>query len=429
MQTLKRFALASLAAAALAATTPARADSVTDWNIKAGELITEAKLGTPPAMRVMAIVQTAVFGAVGQVAAASHDAAVAAANRTTLAALLPAQRAGIEATYAAALAAIADGPAKTAGIAAGERAAEAVLAARAKEAPVFATPDATRPHVGTPGTWVPTALPAATAWPRRTPWAMTSASQFRPAAPPALTSETYGRDVEEIRAFGGRTSTRRSAEQTEIARFWDYSLPPVYHGVLRSVALQPGRDVAANARLFAAASQAMDDALIAVFDAKHHFNFWRPVTAIRNADIDGNDATQREANWLPLIDVPMHPEYPSGHSILAGAVGAVLKAEVGTKPVRLVTSSPTAKGATRTWTSIDDFVDEVAMARVYGGLHFRFTNEVSVAMGRAIGELVVRRQQAAAVPAADPSASENPLRPAAAPAESELEYWRHVGVG
>ncbi|MBL8347036.1 MAG: vanadium-dependent haloperoxidase [Rubrivivax sp.] len=399
MKSLKPFVLTAtaLAAAAIAVATPARADAVTDWNILAGEFVGEAKLGTPPAMRVMAIVHTAMHGAVSQVPAAAQEAAVAAASRSTLMALLPTQQAAIEAAYKAALARMADTPARSAGLGAGERAAAQVLAARAKEGPVFAAPDTTRPHVGTPGAYVPTAPLAATAWPTRTPWVMTSPSQFRPAAPPALTSDTWARDLEEIRAFGGRASARRSAEQTEIARFWDYSMPPVYHGVVRSVASMPGRDIAANARLFATVAQAMDDALIAVFDAKYHYSFWRPVTAIRNADIDGNDATNRDTTWLPLIDVPMHPEYPSGHSILAGAVGAVLKAEVGAAPVKLSTTSPTAKGVTRQWTNIDDFVQEVAMARVYGGLHYRFTNEVSIGMGRAIGELATKRQQAAAL--------------------------------
>jgi len=434
VNSLKRFMLTAtaVAAGAIAIATPARADAVTDWNIKAGEFIGEAKLGTPPAMRVMAIVHTAVHGAVSQVPPAAQEAAVAAASRATLMALLPTQQAAIEAAYKAAVATMADTPARSTGIGAGERAAAQVLAARAKEGPVFAAPDATRPHVGMPGAYVPTAQPAATAWPQRTPWVMTSASQFRPAAPPALTSDTWARDLEEIKAFGGRASTRRTAEQTEIARFWDYSMPPVYHGVVRSVALTPGRDIAANARLFATVAQAMDDALIAVFDAKYHYNFWRPVTAIRNADIDGNEATAREPAWLPLIDVPMHPEYPSGHSILAGAVGAVLKAEVGSAPVKLSTTSPTAKGVTRQWTSIDDFVREVAMARVYGGLHYRFTNEVSIGMGRAIGELAVKRQQAAhTAPATERAESEHPLRPASlVPSrQGPEEYWRHNGIG
>ena len=122
----------------------------------------------------------------------------------------------------------------------------------------------------------------------------------------------------------------------------------------------PGRDVAQNARMFAAVAQAMDDAMIGVFDAKYHYNFWRPATAIRNGDIDGNEATQREASWSSFVDAPMHPEYPSAHSILGAAVGAVLKAEIGKGPMpALTTTSPTAKGAARRWTNLDDFTREV----------------------------------------------------------------------
>lgn len=385
-------------AAAFVQPAPARADVVTDWNLKANEFTIEAKLGTPPAMRVMAIVQTAVHRALADLPAPAHAAAVAAANRATLTALLPSQVAAIEAAYKAGIDGIADGAAKARGIAAGERAAAELLAARAHEAAVLSAPDGTRPHVGGAagaGRYVPTAMPAATAWPRRTPWHLASASQFRPAPPPALTSDTWARDFEEVKAFGGRAGSRRSAEQTEIARFWDFSMPAIYHGVLRSVALQPGRDTLANARLLATAAQAQDDALIAVFDAKYQHNFWRPVTAIRNADLDGHDATTRDATWVPLIDVPMHPEYPSGHSILAGALDAVLKAEVGNGPVpRLSTTSATAKGVVRQWTRIEDLTNEIAMARVWGGLHFRFTNDVSLAMGRAIGELAVAKQGA-----------------------------------
>jgi hypothetical protein len=225
---------------------------------------------------------------------------------------------------------------------------------------------------------------------------MTSATQFRPAAPPALASERWARDYNEAKELGGKTSTRRSAEQTEIARFWEYSLPAIYHGLVRSVALQPGRDVARNARLFALVAQAMDDALISVFDAKYHYNFWRPPTAIRNGDIDANDATQRDAAWASLVDVPMHPEYPSAHSALAATVGAVLKAEIGagTMPV-LSTSSPTAKGAVRRWTSVDELVREVADARVYAGIHFRAATEAGGAMGRQIGELAAAKQSQA----------------------------------
>jgi hypothetical protein len=221
---------------------------------------------------------------------------------------------------------------------------------------------------------------------------MTSAAQFRPGPPPALTGDTWTRDYNEVKAVGGKNSTRRSAEQTEIARFWEYSLPPIYHGVVRSVAHMPGREAAQNARMLAAVSQAMDDAMIAVFDAKYHYNFWRPTTAIRNGDMDGNDATERDASWTPFIDAPMHPEYPSAHSILAAAVATVLKAEVGDGPIPLLTTtSPTAKGATRRWTNLDDFTHEVGNARIYEGIHYRTSTDVGISMGQQIGALTVEK--------------------------------------
>ncbi len=285
--------------------------------------------------------------------------------------------------------AIAEGPAKAAGIAAGEKAAAEVLARRADDIP--AQPESYRPHTAA-GAYVPTAVPAAPHWPQRKPWMMSSAAQFRPAPPPALTSEAWAREYNEVRTLGGKASPQRNAEQTEIGRFWEYSLPAVYHGVLRSVALQPGRDVVRNARLYAIASQAMDDALIGVFDAKYHHNFWRPITAIRNGDIDGNAATPREASWSPLFDTPMHPEYPSAHSGVAVAVAAVLEADVGPGAMpTLSTSSPTAKGATRRWTSLDTFVAEVADARIYGGIHFRSATDAGAAIGRSVGALAARR--------------------------------------
>ena len=378
--------LAMLAAGALYA----RADAVTDWNVRAGEVMAEAKLGTPPAVRAMALVQTAVYSAARQATAqgASVDAAVAAANRAVLARLLPAQQASIEAAYQAALAPIVEGAAKATGIATGEAAAAAVLAQRAED--MAAAAEDYRPHT-TAGAYVPTAAPAASQWSRRKPWLMSSPADVRPAAPPALDSAAWVRDYNEVKALGAKASAARTPEQTEIAKFWEYSAPSIYTGVVRSVALQPGRDAVRNARLYAAVAQAMDDAMISVFDAKYHHNFWRPVTAIRNGDIDGNDATQRDATWSSFIDAPMHPEYPSGHSILAASVGAVLKAETGTGSMALATSSPTAKGATRRWTSVDDFVREVSAARIYAGIHYRTATEAGMEMGNRIGAMAAAR--------------------------------------
>jgi membrane-associated phospholipid phosphatase len=306
-----------------------------------------------------------------------------------LAKLVPSQQALVDYTFNTVLAKVAESPARNAGVAIGEQAAARVLASRADDS--TAAPDEYRPHA-TAGAYVPTVLPAVPHWARRKPWLMQDVAQFRPAAPPALSTPQWARDFNEVKALGARNSTARSDEQTQIARFWEYSLPPIYFGVVRSVAVQPGRDPVRNAKLYAAAAQAMDDAIISVFDAKYHYNFWRPTTAIRNGDADNNDATQRDPSWASLVDAPMHPEFPSGHAILAGAVGAVLKAEVGSAamPV-LATTSPTLKGGMRQWQDADAFVREVADSRIYAGIHYRSAVEAGAASGRMIGELAAAR--------------------------------------
>jgi hypothetical protein len=381
----------------------ARADVVTDWNVKANAIVVEAKLGPAPGWRVLAIVDTAVYEATNAITrhypasglqlesapGASVEAAVASANHDTLAKLVPSQQAAINSAYQAALAMIADGPAKTAGIAVGEKAAGAILALRADDGTDMG--ETYRPYT-IAGVYVPTVIPVVSQWPQRKPWLMTSPAQFRPDPPPTLTGEAWAQDYNEIKELGSKNSTRRTAEQTAIALFWEATLPPIYHGIVHSVATMPGREVTQNARLFEAVAQAVDDALIAVFEAKYHYQFWRPITAIRNGDIDGNDATERAPSWTPLINTPMHPEYPCAHCIVSGAVGTVLQAEIGTGPMpTLTTTSSTANGAARSWTTIDDFMQEVAQARIYDGVHYRFSTEAGTAMGKQIGELAVAK--------------------------------------
>jgi PAP2 superfamily len=385
--------------ALLFAESAAKADVVTDWNVIAGDITVAAGQGPPPANRTLAMVQTAVYEAVNAITKrypadratpnavpdASIAAAVAAANRTMLSRLAPSQQPAIDKAYASALATITDGAAKAAGIAVGEQATAAVLAWRADDA--AGAPERYRPAT-TAGVYVPTAIPAAPQWPQRKPWVMISCDQFRPGPPPALSSAQWARDYNEIKSVGGKASTTRTPAQTEIARFWEATAPTIYYPVVRSVANMPGREVTQNARLLAVTAEAIDDALIAVFDGKYAYNFWRPVTAIRNGDIDGNDATERDAAWLPFIDTPTHPEYPCAHCIVAAAVGAVLIVEIGSGPTPMLsTSSPTAPGVTRSWTSVDDFVLEVANARVYDGVHYRNSTEVGMAMGKKIGAL------------------------------------------
>jgi PAP2 superfamily len=390
-----------LAVLLLVAAPGVRADIVTDANARAAETV--SRLPAPPiTVRIMAIVQVSVFEAVNAITArypayraklapapgASVDAAVASATRTALLKLMPAQQAAIEADYQALTAGVPDGPAKAAGMALGEQAANAVVAMCADDGVV--APDAYRPHAA-PGVYVPTVIPAVAHWGKRRPWVMSRGDQFRPAGPPALTSETWARDYNEIKALGSRNSTVRTAAQTAVAKFWEATLPSVYWPIPRAVAAAPGREVTDNARFLAVAAMAMDDALIAVFDAKYTYNFWRPVTAIRNGDTDGNDATDRDAGWTPLIDTPMHPEYPCAHCIVSGALGAVLAAEIGSGPVpTLRSASYTAGGAVRTWTSVSAFTQEVALARILDGVHYRNSTEVGSTMGAKVGELAVR---------------------------------------
>jgi hypothetical protein len=400
---MKKNPLKIVALAAALAASAAQADVVTDWNARVGEMIADAKMGTPPAHRLMAIVQTAVFDAVNAITkrypqraqpidaapGASVDAAVAAANRGVLLKLLPSQQAAIDAAYQRAIDKVADAAQRSAGIAVGERAAAAVLAARGTDG--AGTPESWRPTTA-PGVYVPTATPATPQWPQRTPWLLASAAQFRPAPPPALDSALWGRDFDEIKAVGAKASSKRSAEQTEVATFWEPTLPAIYHGVLRSAADSAGREPTRNARLFAAATQAMDDALIAVFDAKYAYGFWRPLTAIRNGDVDGHPATERDAGWTPFLDAPMHPEYPCAHCILSSTMGTVLKAELAGDAVPATGFATTgAKGVVRRWTNLDEFMREVQNARVWQGVHYRNSTEIGAEMGRKVGMVAAGR--------------------------------------
>jgi PAP2 superfamily protein len=385
-----------LAAALLTAAPAAGADVVTDANAKAAAIASKHPV-TPIAVRMMAIVQVSVYEAVNAITGrypalsakltptpgASTEAAVAAATRTALLRLLPAQQTLIDADYHAALKMVPDDRTKVEGISVGEAAAAAVVASCADDGAM--APNTYRPHT-TPGVYVPTVFPAVPHWGKRRPWIMASGSQFRPGPPPSLTSEIWTRDLEEIKALGSKSSTRRTPEQTAVAQFWEATAPAVYWPVARSVTGAPGRDPSDNARLLALAAMAMDDALIAVFDAKYTYNFWRPVTAIRNTEGDAGDP-----GWIPFIDTPMHPEYPCAHCIVSGALGAVLESEVGTGPVKLSSASPAAAGAVRTWSSVADFVQEVAVARIYDGVHYRNSTEVGTAMGRKVGELTVQK--------------------------------------
>ncbi|MEO8573539.1 MAG: vanadium-dependent haloperoxidase [Pyrinomonadaceae bacterium] len=406
MSEAKKMSLAALLffAAFVALDVPvAKADAVTEWNARACELASPASFDTPTANRMIAIMHTAIYEAVNAITKkypagdvkleaandASVDAAVAAAAHGTLVKLMPLKQQEVDAAYQASLAKITESKSKTDGINVGEKAAAAILAACDNDG--FGTIETYRPYT-IAGVYVPTVIPLASQWVQRRPWLMSSASQFRPGPPPDLKSEIWTRDYNEIKSIGRKENSKRTTDQTDMARFWEATGPTIYHGVIRSVADRPGRDITRNARFLMAMTQAMDDAIIAVFDAKYHYNFWRPITAIRNGDIDGNDATERDASWTPLISTPMHPEYPCAHCIVSGTVGTVIRAEIGSDPMPvLATTSPAANDLKRMWTKVEDFMQEVANGRIYDGVHFRTSTEVGTAMGRKVGKLAAAK--------------------------------------
>jgi hypothetical protein len=389
------------------------ADMVMDWNAKADAIAADKQLHPTHHGRNLALLHTAMFEAVNAIARrytpykltlttdhdASKEAAAASAGYDVLVTLYPDQKAGLDTALAQMLVKIPEGLAKEKGIELGRRAAAGMLAERGDDGLEVA--ESYRPHT-TPGAYVPTTIPVFSKAGSIKPWVMTSGSQFRPGPPPALTSEIWTKDLNEIREMGARNSSTRTPEQTNIGRFWFLTGARTYNPILRQVAMAQDMDVVDCARLYALGAMAGSDALIAVFDAKYTYNLWRPITAIRNADLTGNPATPRDASWLPLGDTPMHPEYPCAHCITSSAVGKVLELVLRGDVVEISLASPTAPGVERKWTRVRDYSDEVSNARIYAGFHYRFSTEVGKEMGRQIGELTVRTQLRGAVASAAP---------------------------
>ncbi len=382
---------------------PASADVITDWNENAVAFGVLHNIGPPPAERIIAMAQVAMFDAVNSIErkyrpyliqlpaspTTSKDAAAAAAAGTVLAGINPQTQATMKSLLESYLAAIPDSSAKAEGIRLGEAVAAKILEERANDG--ARAPDTYRPRT-TAGIYVPTAPTAASQWPKVKPFALTSASQFRPAPPITLESAEWAADYNEIKGLGSRASTKRSARQTENARFWLMTDGRGYYPVIRTLVEARKLSLIDSARLFALAAVAREDALIAVFDAKYHYEFWRPVTAIRNGDIDNNSATERDAAWEPIDATPMHPEYPCAHCISSASLVGVMEVVFGTTEMPEVSiASPTAPGVVHRWTNVRTFSDEVSEARIWAGFHYRFSTKVGQDMGHKIGEYVAKQ--------------------------------------
>jgi hypothetical protein len=375
----------------------AHANVITDWNASTFDIMRAAKVDGAPAARTLAIVHVSMADAVNTVQnrytryayrgklqpAASPEAAAASAARSALMTLFPTQRTRIEEAYAATTHAIPDTPAKDAGRMIGGEAAAAVIADRANDNTTV--PDTYRP-LTTPGTWIPTTPPITAEYARAKPWGFERPDQFRPKPPRALASAEYARDYNETKDLGGMLSARRTREQTEAVKFWSQpNLGLAWHQAARQLATVHRIELVDCARLFALLSMGHANSFIVDWDAKFHYNFWRPVTAIRNGDMDGNDSTERDAGWVPLNATPMHPEYPSQASIQAGVASAVLAMALGEASADALTiADRAAPKITRQFASIAALAEEQRMVRIWGGIHFRTSLDVSDRMGRAV---------------------------------------------
>jgi len=391
-----------LTAAALIVVAPsAFANVITDWNENAVSFVTP-RMAPGAGQRVVAIMQVAMFDAVNSIErryrpylvqlpaapTASKEAAATAAAGAVLAALIPQVERQVQATMADYLAAIANSDAKSEGIKLGEAVAARILEVRTKDG--ADAPDAYR-YKTKPGVYVPTPITTSSTWGNVMPFTLKSPSQFRPQPPIALKSGEWATDYNEIKDFGGKTSAKRSAKQTEDARFWLITGPQSTEPVVRQVVEAKKMSVIDSARFMALTAMAGADAAIAVFDAKYHYEFWRPITAIRNGDQDDNPGTERDATWQPIDNTPMHPEYPCAHCIVSGAVASAIETLLGTPEVaEIAMTSPTAPGVTHRWTNIRAYNEEVSQARIWAGFHYRFSTRVGQDMGRKIGEYVVK---------------------------------------
>jgi hypothetical protein len=385
---------------AVGASAPVFANVITDWDEKAVAVVTPMPSHT--AQRVMAMVHTAMFDAVNSIepryrpylvqlpaaATTSKEAAAAAAAAAILATVSVKAAGEMKSALTTYLASMPDGAAKSDGVKLGEAVAARIMEARVNDG--ADAPDAYRPRT-TPGVYVGTPITVASTWPNLKPLAIASASQFRPDPPISLESKEWAKDFNELKDYGGMTSTNRSAQQTETAQFWLLTGPPAYHPFARNLALAKQMSVGESARFMALVAVGLNDAYIAVFDAKYHYNFWRPITAIRNGDTDGNAATDLEATWQPIANTPMHPEYPCAHCIQSGALAGVVQTALGTADIpEIVTTSATARGVTHRWTNMTAFTDEVANGRIWAGFHYRFSTRVGTTMGHQIGDYVVK---------------------------------------
>ena len=392
--------IALLMAGQLVQASAAGADVITSWNG------TVNAIGGPQIQRTWAMVHLAMFDAVNAIEGgytpyqaalpapaigASSEAAAAAAAHGVLVRLFPARAADLAAALAVSLSTIPDGAAETSGVAFGDAVAAALYAARLDDnmlaaGPVYTSTDEPGDYQRTPGA---PPQPVNTGAPGWRPFALANASQFRPSGPPQLGSGRYAQDLDETRRLGVSVGSERTPDQDLIGRWHTEQGQFQFNRIARTELAGDGGSILEHARLLALLNMALADAITAVFDAKYTYRYWRPVTAIRRAEEDGNAHTSPDTTWTPFLPTPPHPEYPAAHGAGQGAGARVMKAYFGPHHAFLATSA-SVPGAVRSFTNFDAFADDGAAARIYGGMHFRNSTEVGLRMGTKVANWVLQ---------------------------------------
>lgn len=391
----------TLAVSILLVSNGLRADVITDWNDIALPLLRAApKISQNHQFAILHVAQfEAVNAVVGKYTpyvvnlaapGASPEAAAAQAAHDVLLRYYPTNQPALDAALATSLAAVADGTSKNDGVTLGTSVATQIWNLRAADGLSLTVSNA---FPGGPGLWSPTPgrppTPVNQQSAYATPWVLRSASQFRPGPPPALTSVRWATDFNEIKSLGATNSATRTPEQTDIALFIIDTPGYTMNSVAKQVVAAKSTSLVDTARTFALMHMAGDDAGFAVFDAKYAYNFWRPVTAIRAADTDGNEATAPDLDWLPLRVTPPHPEYPCAHCTTSQAMCGALAAIFG-DDFTFTLETATLPGKPRTFHKFSECANLSLEGRLYAGFHYRFSSLVGDELGRKIGAYVAK---------------------------------------
>ena len=398
--------------AALFGAAVAKADAVLDWNVIAVNTAVTNSQNAFAQARYAAIVQLAVFEAVNAITGeyhpylgtivappgASPEAAAVQAAYRVLSTYFTASASILDAERANSLASIPDGQAKTDGIATGEAAALAMITLRANDG--SSPPQFKIPGPPVPGEWQATpscpivngvAVGIAYQWQNITPFGIPSVSEYLLDPPPVLTSHEYAKTYNEVMTVGAINSTEQPQDRSNVALFYAAASPTqVFNQAVQQVAQERWHSLTENARALAVMNMAVSDSLVAAFFNKYHYNFWRPETAIRAGDTDGNPKTDADPSFVPFITTPCFPSYPSNHGSAANAAAETLRRIYGEGGHLMTLSNPTVPSIVLQYTTFKQITDDISDARVYGGIHFRTDQVAGARLGDAIGKAVYR---------------------------------------